>query len=376
VAWIQREQNAWSWLLGRSWGAHDAAIRQALNQLNHAQSQANDAERYRASNPQHYAQIVQSIPSYVTDVFVQRKLPHTSSPLFKRIESYRSEAGDLAATFFASVHVPPPQGHHPQPQELQAWRGLVEGLLDRYPPASSVMSKLQANEASFEELRSRCEALIGEKSTTLDALHRHFQASADSIAAASSSQTTDFTTAQSERSEQFNSLLREHTTALEKLRRAFREEMALRAPAEYWSSKRTTHLWIAGITGLISFLSIAACGWFLAQEIQSLLAASASGSAPESWKVATLALVSLFAVWAVRLVVRLFLSHTHLATDASERVVMLKTYMSLLEGDRLSSPEDRQLILQALFRPASDGIVKDEGVPSSLMEYFTRSPRV
>ena len=375
MAWIQHEQNAWSWLMSRHWGNHDDAIRQALNQLSNVQSQTNEAERFRESNPQHYAQIIQGIASSVTDIFVRQKLPHTSSPLYKRIEAFRSDAGDLGATFFAFVHVPPPHGLQSQFQDLQAWRGLFEGLMDRYPLSASVMSKLQASEASFEGLRSRCEALVGEKSATLDTLHRAFQASADSIAVTSSSQTADFTTAQSERADQFSSLLDEHTTALEKLRRTFREEMALRAPAEYWSSKRTTHLWIAGITGLLSFLLIAACGWFLTQEIQSLMAASASGSVPESWKVATLALVSLFAVWGVRLVVRLFLSHTHLATDASERVVMLKTYLSLLEGDRLSFPEDRQLILQALFRPASDGIVKDEGVPPSFMEYFTRSPR-
>jgi hypothetical protein len=49
------------------------------------------------------------------------------------------------------------------------------------------------------------------------------------------------------------------------------------------------------------------------------------------------------------------------------------TYLSLMEGDQLTSKEDRQLILQALFRPASDGIVKDEGVPFSLAEVLTRT---
>jgi hypothetical protein len=52
---------------------------------------------------------------------------------------------------------------------------------------------------------------------------------------------------------------------------------------------------------------------------------------------------------------------------------MTHTYLSLMEGDQLTSKEDRQLILQALFRPASDGIVKDEGVPFSLAEVLTRT---
>lgn len=53
--------------------------------------------------------------------------------------------------------------------------------------------------------------------------------------------------------------------------------------------------------------------------------------------------------------------------------VQQRHYLSLLEGVHLTSKEDRQLILQALFRPASDGIVKDEGVPFSLAEALTRS---
>lgn len=86
-----------------------------------------------------------------------------------------------------------------------------------------------------------------------------------------------------------------------------------------------------------------------------------------------MALTSLFAVWAVRLLVRMYLSHHHLANDANERVVMVQTYLSLTEGDKLTSDEHRKLILQALFRPATDGIVKDEGIPASVFELLTRT---
>ena len=104
-----------------------------------------------------------------------------------------------------------------------------------------------------------------------------------------------------------------------------------------------------------------------------MLSKTPAGSVPETWRLAVLALVGVFTVWALRLVVRMFLSHLHLLTDAGERVVMVQTYLSLMEGEHLTSKEDRQLILQALFRPAADGIVKDEGVPFSLAEALTRS---
>jgi len=51
---------------------------------------------------------------------------------------------------------------------------------------------------------------------------------------------------------------------------------------------------------------------------------------------------------------------------------MARTSLPLLEGDRLASKEDRQLILQASFRPTSDGIVEDEGIPPSALEFLPR----
>lgn len=127
------------------------------------------------------------------------------------------------------------------------------------------------------------------------------------------------------------------------------------------------------VMGAVSFSSIALSVLGLGWLIHDLLRTAQPNAAPEAWRLAMVVLIGLFAVWGVRLVVRMFLSHLHLATDAAERVVMARTYLSLLEGDRLASKEDRQLILQALFRPASDGIVKDEGVPFSLAEVLTRT---
>ena len=77
------------------------------------------------------------------------------------------------------------------------------------------------------------------------------------------------------------------------------------------------------------------------------------------------------AIWAIRLIVKLFLSSLHKSNDAAERVVMTETYLSLIESDKLQN-EDRQIILHALFRHSADGIVKDEGVPPGLSELLTR----
>ncbi len=141
----------------------------------------------------------------------------------------------------------------------------------------------------------------------------------------------------------------------------------------YWEGKRQTHATQAKWTGGISFAAILGAAVGLGWMIHDLIRPTATGAAPETWRLALLVMVGVFTVWGIRLIVRMFLSHLHLATDAAERVVMTQTYLSLLDGKHLPNDEDRKLILQALFRPTSDGIVKDEGVPFSLAEALTRS---
>jgi hypothetical protein len=89
-------------------------------------------------------------------------------------------------------------------------------------------------------------------------------------------------------------------------------------------------------------------------------------------RVAIIGLVSVLGVWAVRLLVRLFLSNSHLATDADERVTLVKTYLALMEADKLPFDDDKKLILEALFRPASDGMVKEETLPHPMLEMFMK----
>lgn len=377
TAWMQSEQGFWSWLSNASRGGnHDQGLKQAINQLNQAINSANQAFQYKDSNPQQYQNQITSFANTLQDVFERQRLPHSSTPLAARIADYRRTVGDPAASFFAAVFVPPQQGHHFQPQDLQGWRGLTEGLIERYGLGNAPKAgRKLAAEQSFEQLRVKAESLLGEKTLAYDALHRDFSSLVESIRSAADESKNQFDVAQAQRASDFEELVGGHKQEMENLRKVFREETALRAPATYWDDKRKEHERLSKITGAISFGGIAAAAGGLGLLIHDLLRSAQPNTAPEAWRVAMLVLIGLFAVWGVRLVVRMFLSHLHLATDAAERVVMARTYLSLLEGDRLASKEDRQLILQALFRPTSDGIVKDEGIPPSMLEFLTRQSK-
>jgi heme/copper-type cytochrome/quinol oxidase subunit 4 len=149
--------------------------------------------------------------------------------------------------------------------------------------------------------------------------------------------------------------------------------MTLRAPVDYWQAKATKHETASRQWMLATFSSMVGLAIGLGVIATWVFFTLDAKGQPDAWKLAVLALVGVLGVWAVRLVVRVFLSHMHLATDAEERVTMVKTYLSLLESEKMPNDDDRKLVLTPLFRPASDGIVKDEGLPHPLLEWFTKN---
>ena len=375
--WVKREASQWSWLDSADVrGNHDQGLRNAIGQLSQAAEYVRTARQRERSDKESASGLVTAARDTLKDLYLKRGFPHSDSPVGIRIAAYRQHAGDHAGHFYAAVFVPPATGHHFQPQALEGWRGLAEGLAERFRIADEASSgRAQAVEEAFERLRVKAETLVSEKSLVYDELHRNYASVADSIQSTANRHASEFDDAQVDRNSAFKTLEEAHRDGMESLRKTFREEIALRAPAEYWESKRAGHVRLSWITGVLSFGGIAGATALLWQLVHDLLGKAAAGAAPEAWRIALLALVGVFAVWAVRLVVRMFLSQLHLSTDAAERVVMVRTYLSLLEGDRLAGKDDRQLILQTLFRPASDGIVKDEGLPPSMFEFLTRQPK-
>lgn len=374
--WIRAEVSFWSWSVQRGYGNHEQGFRDGYSSLSEAQGTGAGAEQHRDSNAEHARQQLQACRSHIEAAFVNKRLPHSSTPLAKRVDAYRRQHGDRAGSFYLGVCVPPAQGHNFQPNELDAWRALLDGLIDRFDLGANLgQARVSSSEQAFEQLRQKAQQLVDSRSLEYDALHRDYDGLVDAARTSATQQIGEFAAAQSTRDERFTKQFDEHQGGMEALRKTFREEIALRAPAEYWESKRTEHQGRSKLYAALVFGGMAAAVGLLGRQIHDLLSETPRGSNPDTWRVALLVLIGLFAVWGLRLVVRMFLSHVHLATDAGERLVMVKTYLALLEGDRLASKEDRQLILQALFRPASDGIVKDEGIPPSFLEVLTRGPK-
>ena len=65
-------------------------------------------------------------------------------------------------------------------------------------------------------------------------------------------------------------------------------------------------------------------------------------------------------VWMMKILVKIMLSNYHLAVDANERVIMINTYLVLLEDGKGFQETDRKVILDNIFRQTNHGIITDE----------------
>ncbi|MGJ8563848.1 MAG: DUF6161 domain-containing protein [Alphaproteobacteria bacterium] len=150
-------------------------------------------------------------------------------------------------------------------------------------------------------------------------------------------------------------------------KKAYLEDMQMRASVEYWTYKagehRTqegTYLMIVTYYALICFMVLLAVlvGTFNNVEFFDM-----KHSSQFTLIVSGLILtITTLAIWVGRVLTRLYLSEKHLRTDAEERSVMVKTYLALL-NEGAADQSERALVLAPLFRPTEDGLVKDDAAP-------------
>ena len=180
---------------------------------------------------------------------------------------------------------------------------------------------------------------------------------------------------------------------------AFREDNALKAPVVLWQEKETKHqaesatartffIWSLIVTGLL--VIVLALFLIFSKDVAYALVApiGCDPAKPETCSgfsargLSILTLVAAFftcLLWYVRMQMKLFLSERHLALDARERTAFAQTYIGFL-AEKDSSDEaagQRAAVYAALFRPSTDGIVKDEGgldpsIAAALSKFLTK----
>lgn len=155
-------------------------------------------------------------------------------------------------------------------------------------------------------------------------------------------------------------------------KKAHREEINLKEPVTFWAGRQQKSLIASVILGLVFICGLIGVGYILVEESKTIYEGLKLGDKIEYWRVAGMILLGGLAFWFLRILSKIFLSQLHAWSDAQERVVMVKTYLSLLQDEKALDAKDRRLILEALFRPSPSGIIKDDGVPPAIFDLISR----
>lgn len=383
LAWIEKEQQIWqpfSQMWQKIFQVRNPALENlkiAVNWVIQPLKQAHAiVQKVIASNGKltevDNQKLLQQIERHLQDAFVTRWLPHTGSPQGKRMLGLMAEPVVALGYVFSVIA----DGHKQlfTQGDATTWRGFLLGLQDRYGVITDTEGRLASETEALGDLRVQAAESIAKRKRTANELHRRYEALVVGKTEADEQQKKDFQAFLDSINDEYDKARQKHQTEMDNLQKAYKADMALRAPVQYWLEKAGRHKLLSWIFMTVSFAAMAAPFIvFLSFSDSINLYLDQINSQP--WRGFLMALAVVMGVWATRLLVRVYMSNAHLAADADERVTMVKTYLSLLEDGKMTKDEDRALVLTPLFRPAADGLVKDEGLPHPIFEMLTRSGR-
>lgn len=263
--------------------------------------------------------------------------------------------GVISATYAAFAH--PSHQYHPRyfqrsGPEIAAGAALAAIQIAGIGPkaARATRDSLRALEQSARDISSSVAGALAQADEARDQLTQRF---GSAVGAAE---------------QRLEATLTDLTARVTEVRSRLDTELALQAPASYWTKKADEHereakgyrWWFTGVltAGLVILVLVAA--WWLVPTLESLY--------PAWWPLALFSVLIAVWAWPLRITSKLYLSHRHLHEDASQRAVIAQTFLALSDAVTMGG-EERRLLLVALFRDAPVGLVKEDGATGAL-EYL------
>jgi hypothetical protein len=168
---------------------------------------------------------------------------------------------------------------------------------------------------------------------------------------------------------QFQAALENAEQKLGSLTEAYQEKLAFDSAVVYWEDNARAHHELAqgrrrraigvGIVGLMFF----ALSMYLLFE-------NYGQDTPPYWVLVAFLIIIGGVAWVQRVVLRTYTSALHLAEVAANKKVMIQVYLALMLQGKLDR-DDRKLVLEPIFRPASIGLIDERESSASLFELAT-----
>lgn len=244
----------------------------------------------------------------------------------------------------------------PHSNDPLAFRAIFEGL--KYD--SGITSNIDSEKQALEELKSDWDkelSLLRENYTEINAQIETLKSEIDQYF---ENKKIEFDQIHINREQEFQNLIK-----------AYDDKLALQAPVNYWDSKSKWNYRIAGILGIVFFLAISIILINFAPLAQNV---STGINQKDYYPLIQFSSLAIIAIWLLRIIVKIFYSKLHLAEEAREKEMFIKTYLSMLrETDGVKDESDRHLILQSIFTPSKNGIIKDDALPINIIENIVKA---
>jgi len=364
--WNNDERGKWIWINDAGRPMTDFLVN-SQNQLYAQVEQQAEQWRRALKRPPELPGVVVNLKNVFEQHYLKGAVLNSTNPAAAFIFGLRQQRGDrvAAGAYAAILNAAIQTGGQSQSEFFE---GIVEAFLFKREVDWTATSHQEAlnrlkkqydleiarQDGRFKELEEKNRLLntafdsaLKEKNESLQKLHEN--------------QASDYA-----------KLTEKHVQNLAAIEKAYDQKLALQKPVKYWQAKEAYHRkrsvlfgWVALSSGV---LGAGGLGLLAYQYLGNL----SSTENPKHWQIGLLVVAAFFAVWLVRVFVRLFFSNVHLATDAAERRMMILTYIAMSREGAQFGPEDKKLIVQHIFRAASDGLVKDDAAPPTLFELLTK----
>lgn len=390
TAWIRREASAWQWLfvvpplIDPEAIAPYIRLQRLANTLTAVLGEEGEASVVR--------------PEWVSKlevIFDDERLVLSSTPKGKRVLAALGKNPELAAHLLAyflgrltafdsqvavEAAVAGSLFDHGVRGNVDAERNALQRLRDEWRNIiDDARSQHEASPARFEVLASQIDAEFSryrqhatEASELLNSELQKLQRGREQLGTILGEKIAEYRDQADGIAERLLSQGADAERELHQLVATYNEHMALKAPVSYWEENRETHrssaktyLKSLAVTAPIGLAGLLLLGWFLVGRDKD----------PHPGRMILFFAVAGMIVWGLRILVRLYLSHVHLETDARERIVMAKTYLALRSEGVDAQDRERSIVMETLFRPAATGIINDDAAPVSAVELVSRLMR-
>jgi hypothetical protein len=366
--WIASERAAWTWIQEVYNLGHGGHWQQIYDRYALSYSRFNQVEAYLNSGQEDDALSYFDGVSRAPD-----QLPFTGSEEASLVFAIRDEEGSRAA-IGALAYVLQLRFDGADPFQItgvvlasNVFKSVKRTLQSSLrQPTKTVLQELSEKQARLDEQeetrRREHSAWLDEQKNT----HRRL------LAVARKGRRRFRTSLDDQVTTRLEDFLRRTSEAIDSIQQTeatYNEHMNLQGPVIYWTEKAEAHRSNAGVARLIGLVYAVALagyvwvdgGWRVLRLVEDAVVKTGR------WQVGYVALGAALLIltivfWVGRLISRTYVSEKHLSIDAEERATMVKTYLALTNAGKVTEAE-RGLVLAALFRPTSDGLVKDDAAP-------------